>query len=301
MTELELYLEPRIEALKKIPNIPNEPEMSDFDSSFLCGLIKKCLPKKIVEVGVAAGGTTAIILQCLALLKHNENCEVYSVDLCEMFYRGNGEKTGFLAEELKKNLVGTSFKHNFLLGKYLPEFIKDIGKDIDFLILDTVHALPGEILDFLAILPYLAPNACVILHDIANNHYGRFSDAFATQVLFDCVTAKKCLVLEHDDKIKYPNIGAFFVNDNTKKNIIDVFNALSITWSYCIEKDIFFIYRQWYDKHYDNELLKIFDLLYDLQINTISKKSVPQKKTFTMKMIDVINRLRSRISMLLLI
>ena len=92
MTEQDLYLEPRIETLKIIPNIPNEPEMSEFDSSFLCGLIRKYMPKKIVEVGVAAGGTTAIILQCLALLKHNENCEVYSVDLNEKFYRGNGKK-----------------------------------------------------------------------------------------------------------------------------------------------------------------------------------------------------------------
>lgn len=294
MTELELYLEPRIEALKKIPNIPNEPEMSEFDSSFLCGLIRKRLPKKIVEVGVAAGGTTAIILQCLALLNRNENCEVYSVDLCEMFYRGKGERTGFLAEELKKNLVGTSFKHKFLLGKYLPKFINDIGNDIDFLILDTIHALPGEILDFLAILPYLAPNACVILHDIANNHYGRFPDAFATQVLFDSITAEKCLVLEHNGKIEYPNIGAFFINDNTKTNIIDCFNALSITWNYCIEKDVFDIYRQLYEKHYGDEHIKIFDLLYDLQVKTISKRISPQKKPFTTRIIDFINQLRSR-------
>lgn len=292
MTELDLYREPRIEALKKIPPIPNEPEMSEFDSSFLCGLLKKRQPKKIVEVGVAAGGTTAIILQCLALLKQNDNCEVFSVDLNEKFYRGNGEKTGFLAEELKKELINTSFKHKFLLGKYLPEFIKEIGNNIDFLILDTLHALPGEILDFLAVFPYLAPNACVVLHDIANNHYGSNPEAFATQVLFDSITAQKHLVLEHDGITEYPNIGAFSITENTKDNIIDCFNAMSITWSYCIKNDEFNIYRSWFEKHYDKKCINIFDLLYELQLKTISKKIPPQKKTFIKRIIDTINLIR---------
>lgn len=38
-------------------------EMSPFDSGFLCGLMKKYRPKRILEVGVSAGGTTSIILR----------------------------------------------------------------------------------------------------------------------------------------------------------------------------------------------------------------------------------------------
>lgn len=36
--------------------------MSEFDSAFLCGIIKKQKPKKILELGIASGGTTAIIM-----------------------------------------------------------------------------------------------------------------------------------------------------------------------------------------------------------------------------------------------
>lgn len=50
------FLEPREEILKKIKTIPNEPEMSVFESGFLCGLLRTYKPKKIVEVGVAGGG-----------------------------------------------------------------------------------------------------------------------------------------------------------------------------------------------------------------------------------------------------
>lgn len=40
-------------------------------------------------------------------------------------------------------------KHQFLLGKAIPFVLERIGKDIDFLILDTAHCLPGELLDFI--------------------------------------------------------------------------------------------------------------------------------------------------------
>ena len=59
---IPLDLEPRNKILPKLPAVPREPEMSEFESAFLCGAIKQFRPKKILEVGVAAGATTAIIL-----------------------------------------------------------------------------------------------------------------------------------------------------------------------------------------------------------------------------------------------
>ena len=49
-----------------------------------------------------------------------------------------------------------------------PDVIDEIGSDIDFLILDTLHIVPGEILDFLVCLPYLTKDAIVVLHDAIN-------------------------------------------------------------------------------------------------------------------------------------
>jgi predicted O-methyltransferase YrrM len=85
---MELFYEPRNEALSKITKVNGEPEMSKFESAFVCGLIKENRPRKILEVGVAAGGTTSIILQCIEDLGMSKECEFFSVDLNEMYYRG---------------------------------------------------------------------------------------------------------------------------------------------------------------------------------------------------------------------
>ena len=64
---MELVWEPRKRAMESIMKGEwgSEPEMSEFESAFVCGLIKEKRPKKILEIGVAGGGTTAIVMQCL--------------------------------------------------------------------------------------------------------------------------------------------------------------------------------------------------------------------------------------------
>ncbi len=236
---------------------PNEPEMTEFESTFLCGLIKERRPRKIVEVGVAAGGTTAIMLKCLEMLNMVESTKMYSVDLSERFYRGNGQKSGYLAEDIL-NREDASFHHQFYLGKLLPKVIEEIGNGIDFLVLDTVHVLPGELLDFLVALPYLEPTACVVLHDIACNHYFKSPSCYATQVLFDAVVADKILAKDKDREFGYPNIGAFFINSDTEKSVSDIFNSLVITWDYPLDKRQRDAYKTVYQKYYDEESVEFF-------------------------------------------
>ena len=65
-------------------------EMSEWQLSFLCGLLKNNNPKKIVEIGVSAGGTTAVIMETLRLM--DSNAKLYSVDYSVDFYRNNAKK-----------------------------------------------------------------------------------------------------------------------------------------------------------------------------------------------------------------
>ena len=77
--------------------------MTDSQLAFLCGVLKDKKPEKIVEVGVAHGGRTCVILECL---KENKITAVlHSVDISEKCYRAHGKKramqwiwflTGFL-------------------------------------------------------------------------------------------------------------------------------------------------------------------------------------------------------------
>ena len=265
--------EPRKEALAKITKVENEPEMTEFESAFLCGLIKKNRPKKILEIGVAAGGTTAIILQCMYDLKMFD-CELISVDLNEKYYRGGGRQTGFLAEEIKPQIQG--IKHRFFLGNVIAKKIEEIGGDIDLVILDTVHFLPGEILDFPVVLPFLSENAIVVLHDIAYHHISHLSrgkEGITNQVLLDAVTGEKIVPMNLDkaQTTAMPNIGAIRINDDTKKYIDAVFCSLTLPWYYIPQDTELKIYRDFYMRYYDENNVKMFDTAVQLNRALLSK------------------------------
>lgn len=266
--------EPRNKILPKldehVSNIDKFVLMTRSQSSFLCGVIKKFRPKKILEVGIAAGGSTTIILQTLEDL--GEPYEMHSIDItvnCPLIDRT--KPTGFLAAFAKENNLFTptqstlNGKHEFHLGKYLPQVIDGIGGEIDLAIIDTVHFMPGEILDFLAVLPYLKDGAVVVLHDVALNHYDRptWTNAYCTGVLFSAVTAEKFLnfVEQEYEKVafSYPNIAAFQINEQTRENIDQVFLSLMINWNYPPHPNEINLYRAHYRRYYPKELLEIYN------------------------------------------
>ena len=229
--------------------------MTEFDSAFLCGLLEKFRPKKILELGVASGGTTGIILNCLENI--GKKYEMFSVDISERYYIDPQYKTGFLTDSIKKNLkIGT---HKFYLGTTLPFVIDEIGDDIDFLILDTIHTLPGENLDFLVTFPYLKSDAVVCLHDVKHNQTANIH-GHATVSLFAAVTAMKFLnLIEKDDALfEYPNIAAFQINDDTIKNIENVFLTLILRWRHLPEKKDLNGYIEILKQLYPTELFMIF-------------------------------------------
>lgn len=204
------------------PNRNSKSEMSTSQITFLCSLIKKFSPQKIVEVGVSAGGTSVEIIRYVNQIALS--CEMYSVDLSDVYYRNPTKPCGYLINEIDSS--ERKF-HQLLTGKVLPERFEEIGEGIDFLILDTAHKLPGEVLDFLAVLPLLKENAIVVLHDIALHHFGA-RNCLATNVLFNSVTADKFL----NNAEEFPNIAAFRVNEDTKKYILSVFYSLTLPWEY---------------------------------------------------------------------
>ncbi|MBR4152973.1 MAG: class I SAM-dependent methyltransferase [Selenomonadaceae bacterium] len=262
--------EPRKKIFTKLRSVMKnyrDPEMLESESAFLCGLLKSYKPKKILEVGVAKGGTTALVLQILEDL--GEFYEMYSVDVSEECYSLKSNPTGYVATFAKENnLFDTEHsslrgKHELHLGKCLPQVIDEIGGDIDFVILDTVHYTPGELLDFPVMLPYLKDNAIVVLHDVSLNQRNdphHTPDSYATCLLLSAVTApEKFLNSPKTDTFSYPNIGAFRVDESTRAHIDNVFMALMLTWHYLPKDDEVKIYREFYQKHYPEELVTIFD------------------------------------------
>lgn len=265
--KVELFNEPR-EILTKM----QEPgcEMSESEHGFLCGLLRDFQPKKVVEVGVATGATTAVIMNCLSIM--GSDARMYSVDLNKECYRRKHKVSGFQLKEVEKYLPNYS-NHQFLLGSILPKVIDRIGGEIDFVVLDTVHSLPGELLDFLCIVPYLKDNAIVVLHDVTSNMF-RGENAYATKIVLDAAVGDK--YFDYHNKIL--NIGAIRISEETRKNIANVFSAFSITWAYMPQRAELLTYRKLYKEKYDAECLELFDIFVEAQAKRIKNKE--QKGNF---------------------
>lgn len=270
---IEPYYKSREDVFNQISSFPGEPEMTVEQSGILCGLLRKKKPHRIVEVGVAGGGTTAIIISCVEEMGYK--CDIYSVDYSTRFYRDKSKISGFLGQEALDVIKPQNIKHRFLLGKIAADWVDELQlRDIDCLILDTMHTLPGEVLDFISLLPYLSEDALVILHDTAFNLVSRERFGFATPLLFSSVTAEKYISINDKTDTIYPNIAAFEINSDTRTNIEQLLLSLVATWKYIPDDDQLRAYKRILEKNYDKEFCDHFDIILHAQkTNVVSRGS----------------------------
>ena len=71
-------------------------DMTDLEKRFLNGIIRQNKPKKILELGVSAGGSSAIILNAI---KDIDNAKLYSIDYSDKWYLDNNKNSGFIISE----------------------------------------------------------------------------------------------------------------------------------------------------------------------------------------------------------
>ena len=195
---------------------------------------------------------------------------LWSIDIKERYYLRPEHKVGFVAEKAKEVIGDLNFEHKLIGGKIVSEVLDDIGEGIDFLILDTAHKLPGEVMDFIACLPYLAENATVVVHDVALNFYSS-EKSIATKVLFDTVTADKYKADEPKFIAKLANIAAFDINAETKKYIYDVFSCLTYTWAYMPGNNLIEGYGEIVKRCYDDMCQKLYAQAVELQRHHFEK------------------------------
>jgi len=223
-------------------------EMSKNDTQFVLHLLKQKEPLKILEIGVAAGGTSYYILNNMS-----DNARLFSVDISQTYYRNPDKEVGYIAKELCNEQQLAKWTTYF--GCDIIDCIDSIGDGIDFLIIDTVHSMPGEFLSFLVSLPHLNNNAMVILHDIHLNYLSpRATDSYCTTLLFSVVSSNNKYIIR--DQIS--NIGAFSIDATTSDNIFNIFHALFISWSYYPDFDMI-RYSQYINQFYSERCSFYFE------------------------------------------
>ena len=123
------------EYINKIKNKLDGSLLSTLDMKFINGMIRKYKPKKILEVGVASGGSSAIILNAI---QNIENSHLYSIDKLINDYNRRNKEIGWIVKDNFSNLMK---KWTLYTGGITSNFIEKIGGDIDLVFIDTVMKL----------------------------------------------------------------------------------------------------------------------------------------------------------------
>lgn len=233
------------------PRIDDFAEMTFGERLFLTQLILQAKPKKILELGVSAGGSSVLILNAIQELPKTD---FHSVEYSATWWQGSNLPSGFLIE---KRFPAWRARWNLHMPGTAADFMHEIGGDIDFCLIDTVHLLPGEILDFLIVLPYLAPKAIIVLHDIALQTAAPL--CFSNILLFQALRGERWMPHETDrEGFPYPNIGAVRLAQD--QELGDLFRLLTLPWLHYLPtaRDLSKM-RELFAKNYSSEMLGLFD------------------------------------------
>ena len=229
-------------------------EIAVDDQKFLHGLIRKVKPKKLLELGVSAGGSSSLILNAI---KDIPNSRLYSIDRRNEWYKNTTKKVGWVVKNYFPQLAK---KWTLFSGGNPAEFLENIGNNIDFVFIDTVHTTPGEMLNWLEVLPFLKEEAIVVFHDIflmfyKDNLKSKNVNYSNNQLL--CYIRGKLILPSKSDNLFSRNIGAIKLDKAQKKYFIQYFIALGNNWNHFPDEKDLIIFRKHFKKYYVEKLVDI--------------------------------------------
>ena len=224
------------------------------EAEFINGIIRKNKLKNCLEIGVANGGSSILILNSI---KDIENSFLVSLDLNKEVFKAPDKLTGYRVNqyfpELTKNW-------KLYTGDQPHKFLVDLNMKFDFLFLDSAHVSPGEIINFIEALPFLNENAIVVIHDL----FWHFLKVKSTKFYPSCISLIPTLygdkVFLHSDDGDMSNIGAVFLHPNQEEHYIDYFLLLMNFWEYIPTDKQINDLRKFIQKYYkDKKYITIFD------------------------------------------
>ena len=230
---------------------------------FINGIIRKYKPKKCLELGVAAGGSSIVILNAIKDIKDSF---LISLDVNTQLYCDKKFKTGYRVykyfPELTKNW-------KLYTGEQSYKFLDKLNLKFDFLLLDTVHFSPGELINIIEVLPFLEDNAIIVLHDImfhlrSNNYLKPKRKKFHPSNIYLMIALFGDKVIIENKNKKIENIGAIHLYPNQKKYYLNYFLLLMSPWEYMPNEKYIQELREFIKKYYKEEIyLNLFNKAFE--------------------------------------
>lgn len=140
-----------------------------IDACFLFDVVACLRPAKILELGVASGGSTSVLLRAmhharLALTDDDARPAVRSFDLHPMCYSDRSKPVGSAVVEMAPELAhGVEVRSGLTSVELGPTLVSE---RFPLAFIDANHQHPWPTLDILSLLPALEAGAWVVLHDI---------------------------------------------------------------------------------------------------------------------------------------
>ena len=190
-------------------------ELFQNEPYFINGIIRKFKPKNCLEIGVAKGGGSILILNAI---KDFNDSRLISLDLNTDLYYNKSLKTGCNAMEYFPELIKND-KWKLYTGKLPHIFLEKLNMKFDFLFLDTSHLVPGEILNLIEVLPFLEDNAVIILHDImfhlpTHKFYNQKEVKYHPSMIYLLTSLAGNKIVMQDQEYGLENIGAILLKSN---------------------------------------------------------------------------------------
>jgi len=242
--------------------------MHENQREFLNGVVRKFRPKKILEIGVREGCASSIILNAI---QDVNDSHLYSIDL---------DKRNFIGKCVYKLFPNFLSKWTLYKGNIAVKYMEKIGKDIDMVFIDSAHLEPGEILDFIMVLPFLSEEAVIVMHDIANQITAtrRFKgwlgkrNEWAPYIIFNSIRGK--IYLPSGKNLLTHDIGAKKLYINQKIYFHDYFRVLGGQWQYFPKEKYIKEMYEYFKKYYDSDCLNIFTEAVDFNRKFVKKNPI---------------------------
>lgn len=136
--------------------------ISEQDAAFFSGLVQSIKPQKVLEIGVASGWGSVVLLESCREFS-NENFEYVGIDIASRFFYDADFATGQAVEEISPDLLPI---YRLITEKSAGQAMLDVDDGIDFAFIDAHHMHPWATLDMLSILPFMKKDSWIALHDL---------------------------------------------------------------------------------------------------------------------------------------
>lgn len=134
--------------------------ISAHDARFLAGLANFANPRRVVEIGVASGWSSAVLLKAISGLGGER--EVVGIDLSPTYYLDPTIPTGRAVDETVPELLSN---YRLVTGQLAFDVTPHVGS-ADFTFIDGHHMHPWATIDLLSVLPIMERGRWIAMHDL---------------------------------------------------------------------------------------------------------------------------------------